>query len=213
MFTGIIEHLGVIKKILKNEKWSLEIQAESLKPTDLKTGDSIAVDGCCLTVVRTSGDTTQETNNAPAFSFIVDAVPETLSKTKISQYVLKTPVHLELALRFGDRLGGHLVQGHIDETGVILKRENFQDIVLLEIGVRPESISQMVLKGSVAVDGVSLTVNRLSSRSFGIDLIPHTLKATNFKNLDKGSLVNIETDIIGKHITQLIEPYKQKQFS
>lgn len=193
MFTGIIEGLGTVKTIRSQGLGkTLTIEADfDLSGSGI--GDSIAVNGACLTAVSISGK-----------RFDADVAPETLSRTILSKISIGDRVNLERALRLSDRLDGHLVSGHIDGIGMISGKNRTGNAIIITINV-PSSLSRyMIHKGSVAVDGVSLTINRVSETSFDVSIIPHTAKLTTvgFKNM--GESVNIETDMIGKYVERFI---------
>lgn len=189
MFTGIIEGLGRIAMIRSSGKGKrLAVDADFiLDGTDI--GDSIAVSGACLTVVEIGKS-----------RFEVDISPETLEKTTFGNAGTGDRVNIERALRLSDRLDGHLVSGHIDGLGTIARKKMEGNAVLISVGV-PESLSRYIIKkGSVAVDGVSLTVNNCDEGWFEVSIIPHTGKLTTMGFKEKGAHVNIETDLIGKYI-------------
>ncbi len=193
MFTGIIEAVGTIERISRNMKGvSLQIDSGKLDLTDVKVGDSIAVNGICLTV-------TQQSNN----HFEVDVSHETLRCT-IGLENLDNQVNLEKAMRLSDRLGGHLVSGHVDGIGKIVQFEPEGENYRLSIQSPTELLKYIVVKGSVTVSGVSLTVNRIEGSYFHINLIPHTLAETNLKLLKVGDAVNLETDLLARYVERLM---------
>ena len=194
MFTGIIEELGVVKSIrLAPDSGQITIEGtEVLKGT--QTGDSIAVNGVCLTVT-----------NHTEQRFTVDVMAETLSKTNLAELQSGSRVNLERALQLQSRLGGHLVSGHIDGVGRI-RRIIPQSIAhIYEINAPPELLAYMLPKGSVAIDGISLTIISVEADHFTVSLIPHTFDHTTlgFKGLQAG--VNLETDLIGKYVARFLE--------
>ena len=193
MFTGIVEELGVLRSVRRgSDSARLVIGAEKILE-DVRVGDSIAVNGVCLTAVSFTGR-----------EFAADVMAETLAKTNLGLLKPGDLVNLERALRLGDRLGGHLVTGHIDGVGRI-KRRREQDIaVLLEIEAPPEVMRYVVKKGSVAVDGVSLTVADVGRQGFLVSLIPHTAGQTTLGAKRPGETVNLEADIIGKYVERLL---------
>lgn len=196
MFTGIVEGLGTIKSLTRAAGGvRMGIQADF--PIDrVGTGDSIAVSGTCLTVIDFQ-------NNILG----VDVSPETLSKTTLGRAKVGNKVNLERALRFGDRLGGHLVSGHVDGVGVVKAKRPVANAILFTFGL-PEALSRYIVeKGSVAVDGVSLTVNVCDSSSFEVSIIPHTAKITTVGNMKVGDPVNVETDMIGKYVERFTRPF------
>ena len=192
MFTGLVEEIGYINAVYHHGRMlNFTIAAPALLH-DLNIGDSIAVNGACLTVTEI-GDS----------SFSVQAVDETLKRTTLENLKKGNPVNLERALCLGDRLGGHLVQGHIDGTGRIVSRKGDSDNVIISIAPKNELERYIVEKGSVAIDGISLTVTYAKTGEFGVSVIPHTLKATTLGKARIGDHVNIETDIIGKYVEKL----------
>lgn len=193
MFTGIVEGTGVIAKNVRVRKGAhLEIQP-NFRLKSLRRGDSIAVNGCCLTVVGRRGR-----------RFAADLSSETLRVTNLGRLRAGERVNLERPVRLSDRLGGHLVQGHIDAEGrVLAARRNGRGLVL-EIGFSAPLRRYLIPKGSVAVDGVSMTVNGLKRDRFTLHAIPETLKVTNFRDRREGDLVNLEVDIVGKYIESFL---------
>ncbi|MCZ7555521.1 MAG: riboflavin synthase [Bacteroidia bacterium] len=197
MFTGIIEEIGLVRTVSPLGKGrSLEIAA-SVALRDLATGDSIAVNGACLTVISFSKD-----------SFTVEAVEETVKKTTIGSFRSGWRVNLERALRVGGKLGGHFVQGHVDFTSRILSVERRQESWMVEIGFPPQAAANIIPQGSICIDGVSLTVAEKSTSSFRVSVIPHTWSNTLFASLAKGSDVNIELDMIGKYVLSYVSQGK-----
>ncbi|MBU0993578.1 MAG: riboflavin synthase [Proteobacteria bacterium] len=193
MFTGIIEGLGTIKQIRPSGQ-GRRIGVETDFPLDkTKIGDSIAVNGACLTAISLSGH-----------RFEADLSPETLSISTMGKIKVGERVNIERALRFSDRLDGHIVSGHIDGSGRITSRVQASNAILITIDA-PESLTRyMIKKGSVAVDGVSLTINNVGNRNFSVSIIPHTAKLTTVGFKKTGELVNIETDLIGKYVERFI---------
>jgi riboflavin synthase len=191
MFTGIIAAVGrVIDTTPSAGGMKLRIDAVGLALDDVAPGDSIAVNGVCLTVVSLHGG-----------AFEVDVSRETLACA--AGFDSACEVNLEKALRLSDRLGGHLVSGHIDGVGRVERLEPVGDNRLLEIAIPPELTRYIARKGSVAVDGVSLTVNEVTHTRFSVNLIPHTLAHTNFSRLQPGSRVNIEIDLVARYLERL----------
>jgi riboflavin synthase len=194
MFTGIIEGLGRIAAVHPaGAGRRLSIEAD-FDLAGTKPGDSIAVSGACLTAVAVGGR-----------RFEVDVAPETLAKTTLGGARSGERVNLERALSLGGRLDGHLVSGHIDGTGRILAREPAGNAVIVTIAAPPELAAGMILKGSVAVDGVSLTINALEADRFRVSIIPHTAKLTTVGFKERGEPVNLETDMIGKYVRKFLE--------
>ena len=196
MFTGLIEQIGEIESVRQSDAGrELRIRAPF---DDLEDGESIAVNGACLTV-REFG----------SGWFEAAAVLTTLERTTIGDWRAGTRVNLERSLRAADRLGGHLVQGHVDCVGTVVAREMAGDALLMDLSV-PASLEPLfVLHGSIAVDGVSLTVNELKPRGVQISLIEYTLRHTTLGDLEAGSRVHVEADMIAKHVRRLLEPYLQ----
>ncbi|MDA8234481.1 MAG: riboflavin synthase [Clostridia bacterium] len=193
MFTGIVEELGTIKSINKTGKSArLTIEGQVVLG-DVKLGDSIAVNGVCLTVTEFDTKT-----------FAVDVMAETLAKSNIGLLKPGSRVNLERALRLSDRLGGHLVSGHIDGIGAITGQERVEIAVVTEIKAPPQVMKYIVPKGSVAIDGISLTVVDHTEDTFRVSLIPHTAKLTSLGFKKIGDVVNLEGDVIGKYVERLI---------
>lgn len=194
MFTGIIEGFGALRTIqLSGQGKRLTIETD-MDLSQSKIGDSIAVNGACLTAVTLS-----------KHSFSVDMAPETVAKTTFKQLQSGSRVNLERALRLSDRLDGHLVSGHIDGTGIITSKIKKSNAVIITIEVTPELASEMITKGSVAVDGISLTINRCSEKDFEVSIIPHTAAITTIGVKDAGDEVNIETDMLGKYVRKFLK--------
>jgi riboflavin synthase len=189
MFTGLVEALGTVKALTAAEAGRLLVIAEPRIAPQLAVGESVAVNGACLTVV----EKTQET-----FSFQVG--PETLRCTNLGELAPGARVNLERAVAVGDRLGGHIVQGHIDGLGQIASRQRQGDWDLVWFHCPPELARQMVPKGSVAVDGISLTLVDVSATGFSVALIPHTLKETTLGFKEPPASVNLETDLLAKYV-------------
>jgi riboflavin synthase len=193
MFTGLIAALGDVTAIERDDDGAL-LSISSPLAQQLQEGDSIAVNGVCLTATRVSRD-----------GFQAQAINETLRRSSLGELAPGKRVNLELALRADGRLGGHVVQGHVDGTGTIAaaRREGFA--LVLEVDTDPQLARYLVEKGSVALDGVSLTVSALHDRGFAVSLIPETLQRTNLGTIDEGARVNIEVDILAKHVERLLE--------
>ena len=193
MFTGIVEEVGdVVAAELRPEGARLRIRAPQLAPL-ARLGDSIAVSGCCLTVVERDGDVV-------AF----DAVPETLSRTTLGTLVAGRRVNLEDSLRAGEPLGGHIVQGHVDGVGEVASREPEGDGARLAVRAPGDLRRFLVEKGSIAVAGVSLTVAAYDDQGFTVALIPHTRAVTTLGALAPGTRVNLEADLVGKYVEKLV---------
>lgn len=198
MFTGLIEKIGALQHVeLKGEAANLSIQAKDFLG-ETKVGDSIAVDGVCLTVVDSSGDL-----------FTVDAVKETLNRTTLGTKSRGERVNLEKALRLGQRLGGHIVQGHVDGVGTVLKKQPLYPGMQLDIQI-PDTLNDFVVeKGSIALDGISLTIAALEWNIITISVIPHTLNTTTLAQKKSGDRVNLEVDILAKYVHRMTSPYKR----
>jgi len=193
MFTGIIEELGVIKAIARQPAGArIEIMAKQLLD-DLSVGESVAVSGACLTVTGLASS-----------SFEADLSGETLQRTTLGQMAVGDAVNLERSLRFNGRVGGHLVSGHVDGVGRIAERRQEGDMLLVLIELPAELRRYCVSKGSIAVDGVSLTINDVTRNTLSVTVIPHTAKMTTLGLKGAGGAVNLETDLIGKYIEQLL---------
>jgi len=186
MFTGIIEEIGRLKSF---DGGRIEISCEKIL-SDMKIGDSISTNGICLTVV-----------NFGENFFAADVMPETLRKTSLAD----KNFNLERALKVGDRLGGHIVSGHIDGVGKIKKIVAEGNALLINVAAESSLLRQIAAKGSVALDGISLTVVDVGAKNFSVSMIPHTREVTNFKFKRVGSLVNIETDILAKYLERFME--------
>jgi len=200
MFTGIIEGLGTIAEIRpagQGKRLAIDVD---FALDETKIGDSISVSGACLTVVVIENK-----------RFHVDVSPETLTMTTFGRAKIGDRVNLERALRLSGRIDGHLVSGHIDGIGTIKHKKNVGNAIIVGIGV-PETLSRyMIKKGSVAVDGISLTINNCNRRSFDVSIIPHTAKLTTIGFCKVGDIVNIETDMIGKYVERFVtgKPYSE----
>lgn len=193
MFTGIIEETGTLINVRRHTSGaSLTIGGQKVLE-DVHIGDSIAVNGICLTVTSFSGN-----------AFTVDVMPETIHRTSLKELSNGSPVNLERAMAMNSRFGGHIVSGHIDGVGTIQKAEENDNAVILTISAAPELIDGIVPKGSVTLDGISLTVVDVSSSWFTVSLIPHTRQVTNLREKRIGDIINIETDMIGKYVKKYL---------
>ncbi|MDR1484078.1 MAG: riboflavin synthase [Planctomycetaceae bacterium] len=198
MFSGIVESLGYVTGLFKEGVgFRLEVE-DSLVGLSVKVADSVAVNGCCLTVVNSSGN-----------KFEFQAGPETLSRTNLGELELGSRVNLERALMVGERLGGHFVSGHIDGQGELIRVDDLGDWQDYYFKIPHELSVQMASKGSVTVDGVSLTIVKCEDELFSVALIPYTLKATTLGIRKIGNKVNIETDILAKYVQKLHENEKK----
>ncbi len=199
MFTGIVEEMGeVISCIIEGKTAKLTVRA-GVVHAGTQIGDSIAVNGCCLTVVILEGN-----------QLTFDAIPETLARTNLGALVPGSPVNLERSLEVGARLGGHFVQGHIDGVGTLLALTPTENAVIMEIGIPNRLHRYFVEKGSIAVDGVSLTVVEVKPESFTVWTIPHTRAVTTLGIRAVGDGLNIECDMLGKYVERLISEPNQK---
>ena len=194
MFTGIVEGLGKIKRLtMKGADAVLEIES-GISLTDVNIGDSIAVNGACLTVTSKTEKT-----------FIADVSAESLSKTTLRHLKSGEKVNLEKSLRVGGFVGGHFVLGHVDGTARILSRTQKSGSLILAVEMDEKLARYIVEKGSVAIDGVSLTVNKLEKGRFYVNMIPHTAAVTALEARKEGDWVNIETDVLGKYVEKLLQ--------
>ena len=196
MFTGIVEEVGVVAKISGN---AMTVRASKVTE-GLKLGDSIAVNGACLTAVSFS-----ERGKSGENEFSVDLSPETMRRTSLGQLSEGRPVNLERALLASDRMGGHIVKGHVDGTGRMMSTKPEGDSIIFRIRVPKRLNRYIVEKGFVAVDGISLTVVKRSASSFTIAVIPYTLVNTNLASLSVGDRVNLEADILAKYVESLLD--------
>ena len=193
MFTGIVEELGNISRIKKTDTGKqFTITAKAIMD-DLKVGDSVCVNGVCLTVTASNES-----------SFNIDLVKETLKKSNLGNLKKENFVNLERAITLSTRLGGHILQGHVETVGVIMDKVPSGDGAMLSVGIDPGFMRYCISKGSIALDGVSLTIASISENILKIALIPHTLEMTTLGLKDVGDSLNIETDIIGKYIERLM---------
>ncbi|MBQ7197722.1 MAG: riboflavin synthase [Selenomonadaceae bacterium] len=193
MFTGIIEEVGKLKNF---DGGRIEVNCEKVL-SDVSIGDSIDVNGICLTVTNFGKD-----------FFTADVMPETVRRTSLGEVAAGGALNLERAMKVDDRFGGHIVSGHIDDVGKILTIRIEGNAVFIDVAAPSNILRQIAEKGSVALDGISLTVVDATSEKFCVSMIPHTLSVTNFKFKHVGSLVNIETDILAKYIDRLLH-FKQ----
>ncbi|WP_434793811.1 Riboflavin synthase [Terrisporobacter petrolearius] len=200
MFTGIIEEIGIIKNVKKNNKSSIiTIQGKKIFE-DINIGDSISVNGVCLTVTTFSNEI-----------FTADVMNETLSRSSLSSLQNGSYVNLERAMSASGRFGGHIVSGHIDGTGKIIKIKRDDNAIWYTATVEDNLIKYIVEKGSIAIDGISLTVANVNENSFSVSIIPHTSQETILSHRLVGDIVNIENDIIGKYVEKLITFEKNKK--
>jgi riboflavin synthase len=194
MFTGLIEERGFIKEKIKTGEGIRFVLSAKKIMDDLKIGDSVAVNGVCLTVVKREKD-----------NFSVDTIEETLKKTNLGSTKLKDPVNLERPLMANARLGGHFVLGHVDTTGTVKQVKELSNSHFVTISFPKNYQKYLIPVGSVAIDGVSMTVAELGKDEFSVGVIPHTWEETIFANKRIGDTVNLEFDVLGKYIVQLTE--------
>lgn len=200
MFTGIIEEVGTIKQIAHGaHSATLTIRAQTVLE-ETKIGDSIAVNGICLTVTRLSSD-----------GFSADVMHETLNRSALAQLSIGSAVNLERAMPANGRFGGHIVSGHVDGIGYIAQIRRDDTAIWYTIHADPTLLHYVVKKGSITIDGISLTVAALDRKGFSVSTIPHTVSQTNLQQRREGDAVNLETDIIGKYIERLLHPPQEEE--
>lgn len=193
MFTGIIEEIGTISAVRRNHlEAKLTISAEKIF-SDLKIGDSVAVNGVCLTASEISGNT-----------FTADVMNETFHRSSLSELKSGSPVNLERAMAADGRFGGHIVAGHVDGTGIITNIRKDDNAVWYTISAESSIMKYIIEKGSVAIDGISLTVAEVLKDSFSVSVIPHTAKETILSEKSQGDIVNLENDLVGKYVEKLM---------
>jgi riboflavin synthase, alpha subunit len=193
MFTGIVEEVGIVRQVITGSRsGEIAIQAEKVL-AGTKIGDSIAVNGVCLTVTGLSAD-----------GFTADVMPETLRRSNLGSLRKGSPVDLERAMAADGRFGGHIVSGHIDGTGRIAQMKRDENAVVVTIAAARELLALVVEKGSIAIDGISLTVASVSDTEFSVSIIPHTADETVLLRKAAGDTVNLETDIVGKYVQKLL---------
>ena len=194
MFSGIVEDVGALRALKEKDKGVLlKIEVRKIDAGDLVPGESVAVNGVCLTVVSVGGG-----------GFSVDASHETLLRTNLSGLRAGSGVNLERSLRVGDRMGGHIVTGHVDGVGTLQSIAPVGESRVFSFSIPASLAKYVVEKGSVAVDGVSLTVNSVKGTEFSVNIIPYTLRETTFSEFRRGREVNIECDIIGKYVEKML---------
>ncbi|HLR71228.1 MAG TPA: riboflavin synthase [Pseudogracilibacillus sp.] len=209
MFTGIVEEVGIIKAMKKTSHQAIQLDiAAEVVIEDVHIGDSIAVNGVCLTVT---------TYNEKIFT--VDVMPETIKATSLNALKVQSPVNLERAMAANGRFGGHFVSGHVDGTGMITKKEAVANAIYYDIHYPSDLRSYFIKKGSVAIDGISLTIFDVKKDSIQLSLIPHTANETTLGDKGTGEVVNIECDMLLKHVHHLLQsdttiktPRMDKQF-
>lgn len=193
MFTGLIEDIGTVRE-LRHSGSSVQLCVATQLPLhEIKLGDSIAVNGICLTVVQFGSG-----------SFVADVSPETMLCSNLNSVTPGSEVNLERALQLSDRLGGHLVSGHVDAVATVLEQRRDGNAIRFRFKLNPATLRYVVPKGSITIDGISLTVNAVDAQSFSVAIIPHSLERTTLKNLSAGSRVNIETDVIARYVEKLL---------
>lgn len=193
MFTGLVAELGTVQKLARQgNSYHLTVSAKKIM-ANLKIGDSVAVNGACLTVVKMSGD-----------GFTADVMPETVRLTNIGSLNAGDKVNLERTLRLCDGLDGHIVSGHVEGLGMIAAQRNDGIAVVVTIDTPQELLKYIIKKGSIAIDGISLTVTEVTSSTFSVSLIPHTAKETTLGFKTVGDTVNLETDILGKYVERML---------
>ncbi|KAA3619171.1 MAG: riboflavin synthase [Flavobacterium sp.] len=195
MFTGIIETLGTISEI-KREGDNLHLEIQSNISNELSVDQSVSHNGICLTVVEVKPE-----------SYVVTAVKETLEKSNLSEQKVGSLINLERAMKLGDRLDGHIVQGHVDETGICTEIREANGSWYFTFSYNSENKNITIEKGSITVNGVSLTVVNSEADQFSVAIIPYTYEHTNFKQLKKGDSVNLEFDVVGKYVKRLMSAF------
>ena len=198
MFTGIVEEIGEIKSIVHGSKSAILTIKGSVVTKDSKVGDSIAVNGVCLTATTITGDI-----------FTADVMAETMRRSSLGELKQGSKVNLERAMLCNGRFGGHIVSGHIDGTGTIRNTEKEDNAVWVTIAAAPDILKYIVEKGSIAIDGISLTVAFVDDEVFKVSIIPHTASETTLLTKNKGDKVNLENDIVGKYVEKLMNYNKQ----
>lgn len=193
MFTGLVEELGKVKAIARGVKSVRLTVAANKVLQDVKLGDSIAVNGTCLTVVEYDAN-----------YFTADVMPETVDSTALASLQIGSKVNLERTLSIGDRFGGHIVSGHIDGIGIIRAKDNNDNAVIVKIEAGSEVMRYIVKKGSIAIDGISLTIVDYGQDWFTVSLIPHSASVTTLGFKKTGDVVNLEADVIGKYVEKLL---------
>ena len=194
MFAGIVEEMGAVKALEKSMAGTRLTILASTVMDDLPIGASVSVNGACLTVVKRDDK-----------EFTVDVSTETIGVTNLGKLLVGSPVNLERAMKLNERIGGHLVAGHVDGVGTIRERHQEGNGTVIAIEAPSEVLRYCVPKGSITVDGVSLTINEVTSRSFSVMIIPHTAKVTTLGIKQQGDSVNLESDLIGKYVERLLQ--------
>ncbi|HEX6594302.1 MAG TPA: riboflavin synthase [Bacillota bacterium] len=203
MFTGIVEEVGTITQINKVSEQAIQLRIRSTKVVeDVALGDSISVNGVCLTVTHFLND-----------EFCVDVMPETIKSTSLQSLTTGSKVNLERSMAANGRFGGHFVSGHVDATGTIMRKERQENAIYYDIQIPKELTPFVMLKGSIAVDGISLTIFAVSDQLFQISLIPHTARETILGQKREGDLVNIECDMLAKYVHRMLQQTNGEQVS
>lgn len=196
MFTGLVEDVGtVVRADRRSDALILAVRPRAIPLAELTLGESVCHDGCCLTVTEVGRD-----------AFVVLAGAETLRRTTLGAARVGTRLNLERSLRVGDRLGGHWVTGHVDGTGELASRRDLGANLVLGVRAAPALLRYVVEKGSIAIAGVSLTVNAVDAETFSVAIIPHTRDHTTLGDLAIGDRINLEADVIAKHVEKLVAP-------
>ena len=198
MFTGLIEEVGILRAVRRGAHSSVLSIGTRAILDDLKVGDSVAVNGVCLTATTVD-----------AGGFTADVMHETLRRSSLSALDPGSPVNLERAMAADGRFGGHIVSGHIDGTGAITAKRRDDNAVWYTVAASPSLLRYIVEKGSIAIDGISLTVAEITERDFSVSVIPHTAAVTILGGKGTGDVVNLETDIIGKYVEKLLRPREE----
>ena len=194
MFSGVVEEMGVVKGLEKTLAGTrLTILAGTIMG-DLPSGASVSVNGACLTVVSTTDR-----------EFVVDVSPETLAVTSLGSLIAGSPVNLERAMKLNERIGGHLVSGHVDGVGTVRSRHSDSNALYLTIEAPPDILRYCVPKGSITIDGISMTLNDVTEKAFTLCVIPHTAKITTLGLMQVDDPVNLESDLIGKYVERLLQ--------
>lgn len=194
MFAGIIEEMGAVKSLEKTLAGTRLTILASAVMDDLPIGASVSVNGACLTVVKRDDK-----------EFTVDVSPETMGVTNLGQLSPGAPVNLERAMKLNERIGGHLVAGHVDGVGAVRGRQQDGNAIALTVEAPPDVLRYCIFKGSITVDGVSLTINDVTNHGFSVAIIPHTAKVTTLGLKQVGDTVNLESDLIGKYVERLLQ--------
>jgi riboflavin synthase len=193
MFTGLVEGLGRVVRLTPQGPDAVALIEPPWPIDEIVIGESIAVNGACLTATKVEGK-----------AFYADISAESLSRTTLGGLAMGSLVNLERAMKLGDRLGGHLVSGHVDCVGTITRLSDLGASVKIEVSIPPEHLRYVIEKGSVALQGISLTVNKVDPKGFSLNIIPHTMDGTTLHIAKQGDSVNIETDLIGKYVARLM---------